>query len=97
MPEGSYEHLRNFPTWRRDSLAIEGGILPSLADEDVEETLMVQLTMPELALYTFGLSLIERLFPELSPLCVRCSEKMADLCRAQEYLSEPGSTTGDGE
>jgi hypothetical protein len=90
----SYEHL-SVPSWRKDLFAIEGGILPALRDEDVQETLMVQLTMPELALYTFGLVTLERLYPELAPLAMRCSAKIAELAQAQEYLSDSSDTSED--
>jgi hypothetical protein len=96
MPEGSYDYLENVPSWRKDVIAIEGGVLPFLAMEDPEETLMVQFTAPEVSCLTFSLTLVERLFPEIAPLAYRISHKMSELMRAQEYLSEPGSTV-DGD
>lgn len=87
-----FEHLDNVPSWRRDGFAIEMGIMPAVRVEDPEKTMMVQLTMPELAIFAFGLTIIERLFPELAMLARRVSSKLEELAEVQDYLSDDSDT-----
>lgn len=59
----------------------------ALAKEDMEDTLMVQLTYPEVVLLPFSLLVASRVFPELRPLAGDLSQKLHELAKAQEFLT----------
>lgn len=87
MPDGfeAREDFGNIPSWGRLAIAAQS-IFEALEIEDPEDTLFVQLTLPELAILTFGMQVAANLFPELGPLAVRLYKKLRGLTAAQEYF-----------
>lgn len=91
MPEGfePREDFGNIPSWGRFAIAAQS-IFEAVEAEDPEDTLFVQLTLPELAILTFGLQTAVNLYPEMVPLGVRVYKKLRGLVDAQEYFGPKG-------
>jgi len=71
--------------------------LRAIADspDDPENTLQLAITMRELATLTFGLYLVNTLFPEMAHVICDVLEKVEAVSEAQEFLpklAEPQDT-----
>lgn len=56
------------------------------ASNDPEDTLQVAMTMQKLALFSLGLSLVFRLFPEIGNLAADAARDLRELTQAQAFL-----------
>ena len=85
MPDGSFFDLHHLPSWTQYQLASKS-LLAALELDNPEETVMLQLTISELSMLSFGLLALTRMFPEFAPIAADLSEKVTDCSVAQEFL-----------
>lgn len=93
MPEGDLDNLKNVPSWGQYAIGCQS-LVVAQEDEDVEDTLMVQLTVTEVAMVSLGIILLERMFPEMRQMAERFGLKIQELAKVQEYFS--GDDDDDG-
>lgn len=77
--------LNQLPSWTQYTIAAKS-LLKSLELDDPEETLLVQLTLSELSVATFGLISLIRMFPEFVSIANDLSNKLAAVGGAQGFL-----------
>jgi hypothetical protein len=86
-PEGGFfADLHNVPSWEAYRLAARS-LVNSLKIEDPEDTLMVQLTFPEVCAVTLALVTLGRFFPEMQGIAADLSMKLREVSDGQEFLS----------
>ena len=90
MPDGDFQfyELGELVSWVQYSLAARS-LLRALDLDDPEKTVLVQLTLSELSMASFGLILLVRLFPEFLPVGGLVSSKMQEVCTAQGFVHPP--------
>ena len=86
-PEGAFYDLNKLPSWTQYVLSCRS-LLKALEVDDPEETLMVQLTISELSLVSFGLLILSRIFPEFVPVANDLSLKVTEISNAQGFLRD---------
>lgn len=77
-----FHNLDGLPSWQQYSIASRS-LLKALDLDDPETTLMVQLTLSELSIATFGLIALVRMFPEFTPIANNLSNKLNEIGQAQ--------------
>lgn len=90
MPEEQEGHflfydMNKLPSWVQYSVASKS-LLKALDLDNPEETLMVQFTLSELSVATFGLIALVRMFPEFTAVANALSDKIQAVGRAQDFL-----------
>lgn len=85
MPDGAFFNLNGLVSWAQYGSAAKS-LLAALDIDDPEETLMVQLTISELSMVSFGLLILSRIFPEFAGVAADLSNKIIDLNSAQGFL-----------
>lgn len=97
-PEGfGMGDITALPSWMQYLISARS-LLMAFEHEDPEDTLMVQLTTPELGLTVLGLLVMQRMFPEFQGACGTLAVKLTELARAQEFFILPeGEESTEGE
>lgn len=85
MADFDMDALESLPSWLRLNIAATSAWNAQLVN-DVEETLLIQLTLGDLALLMYGLNIIEFLSPELGDAAMRIFKKIKELEHAQEFF-----------
>lgn len=97
MAEGGFldpEDVAKLPTWMQVAVGCFA-VQEAHQAEDPEDTLMMQLTLPELAQFSLGLMLQALLFPELTFFAQRTQAKLKALTKAQDYFEHGGDDNDD--
>lgn len=77
--------LNALPSWTQYTIAAKS-LLKSLELDDPENTLMIQFTLSELSIATFGLICLVRMFPEFISVANLLSDKLSEVGQAQGLL-----------
>ena len=97
MPEGGFLKAGDGLSWNLYAIAA-GAIAKSfLGGVDPEDTLMVQLTTPEVGMLTLGSLLASRIFPELIPVSLVLQDKLIELSDVQEFFTQPEDDSPSNE
>lgn len=101
MPAGGFIHSDEGMSWELYAVAANAIAKSGYSGKvDLDDTLMVQLTTPEVGMFTLGCLLVSRIFPELYPLALVLNAKLIELVDVQEFFTPPSSDEGstvDGE
>ena len=91
MPEDdgrfTFYDLNKLPSWVQYTLAAKS-LMKAIELDDPEQTMMLQLTVSELSVATFGLIALVRMFPEFVPVANDLSEKIREIGKAQDFMKD---------
>lgn len=92
MPDGAFIGSGDGLSWELYSVAASAIAKAAYVFEvDQEDTLMIQLTSPEVGLLTLGSLLVARLFPELYPASLTLNKKLIETSNVQEFFDTPSN------
>lgn len=77
--------LNRLPSWIQYTFAARS-LLKAVELDNPEETMLVQFTLAELSVATFGLICLVRMFPEFTKEANALSEKIAEIGGEQKFL-----------
>ena len=83
----TFYDLNELPSWVQYTLAAKS-LLKAIELDDPEKTMMLQLTVSEVSVATFGLIALIRMFPEFTPVANNLSNKIQEIGQAQKFLKD---------